>query len=176
MTRREIQLPLTEETAASLHAGDLCCLSGELLVARDAAHARMVQCLEEGRELPVPLKGETVYYMGPSPARPGQVIGSAGPTTAGRMDRYTPALLEQGMLGMVGKGRRSDAVKEAIRTHKAVYFAAVGGAGALLSKCVEAAEIVAYEDLQTEAVRRLKVRGLPVVVAIDCHGNDLYES
>ena len=175
MKRREIQLPLDRETAASLRAGEFCCLSGELLVARDAAHDRMVQCLEEGRELPVSLMGETVYYMGPSPARPGQVIGSAGPTTAGRMDRYTPALLEQGILGMIGKGRRNDAVKEAIRTHGAVYFAAVGGAGALLSKCVEAAEIVAYEDLQTEAVRRLKVRSLPVVVAVDCRGNDLYE-
>lgn len=174
MDRKSIQLPLTKETAKDLRAGEFCYLSGELLVARDAAHARMIACLDKGEPLPVSLEGETIYYMGPSPAKPGQVIGSAGPTTSGRMDRYTPALLAQGMLGMIGKGRRSGEVKQAMIEHGAVYFAATGGAGALLAKCVEAAETVAYEDLETEAIRRLKVRDLPVVVAIDSRGEDVY--
>ena len=174
MERKQIRLPLTKETAKSLRAGDLCYLTGPMLVARDAAHARLAACLEKGEELPVSLEGETIYYMGPSPARPGQVIGSAGPTTAGRMDRYTPALLAQGMLGMVGKGKRSEAVREAVIERGAVYFAAIGGAGALLSRCIESAEVVAYEDLGTEAIRRITVREMPVVVALDSDGNDLY--
>ena len=174
MERKQIRLPLTTETAKSLRAGDLCYLTGPMLVARDAAHARLAACLEKGEELPVSLEGETIYYMGPSPARPGQVIGSAGPTTAGRMDRYTPALLAQGMLGMVGKGKRSEAVREAVTERGAVYFAAIGGAGALLSRCIESAEVVAYEDLGTEAIRRITVREMPVVVALDSDGNDLY--
>lgn len=174
MDRKSVQLPLTKETAKDLRAGEFCYLSGELLVARDAAHARMIACLDKGEPLPVSLEGETIYYMGPSPAKPGQVIGSAGPTTSGRMDRYTPTLLAQGMLGMIGKGRRSDEVKRAMTEHGAVYFAAIGGAGALLSQCVETAETVAYGDLGPEAIRRLKVRDLPVVVAIDSWGEDVY--
>lgn len=174
MDRKSVQLPLTKKTAKDLRAGEFCYLSGELLVARDAAHARMIACLDKGEPLPVSLDGETIYYMGPSPAKPGQVIGSAGPTTSGRMDRYTPVLLAQGMLGMIGKGRRSDEVKRAMTEHGAVYFAAIGGAGALLSQCVEAAETVAYGDLGPEAIRRLKVRDLPVVVAIDSRGEDVY--
>ena len=146
-----------------------------MYVARDAAHARMYACLEKNEPLPVEIRGETVYYMGPSPAKEGQVIGSAGPTTSSRMDRYTPALIKRGMIGMVGKGRRSDAVKEAMREYGAVYFAAIGGAGALLSKCIKASKIKAYGDLGAEALRRIEVRDFPVVVAIDMDGNDVYE-
>lgn len=174
MERKQIRLPLTKEAAKSLRAGDLCYLTGPMLVARDAAHARLAACLEKGEELPVSLEGETVYYMGPSPARPGQIIGSAGPTTAGRMDRYTPALLAHGMRAMVGKGKRSEAVRQAVIECGAVYFAATGGAGALLSRCIESAEVAAYEDLGTEAIRRITVREMPVVVALDSDGNDLY--
>ena len=174
MERIKIQLPLTKEAAGRLRAGDFCYLTGPMYVARDAAHARMFDCLEKGEPLPVELEGETVYYMGPSPARKGQVIGSAGPTTSGRMDRYTPALIGQGLRGMVGKGRRSAAVKEAMQAGGAVYFAAIGGAGALLSKCIKSAEIKAYEDLEAEALRLITVENFPVVVAIDSLGNDIY--
>lgn len=174
MERIQIQLPLTKETASSLKAGDFCYLSGPMYVARDAAHARLFECLKNGEPLPVSLEGETVYYMGPSPAKEGQVIGSAGPTTSSRMDRYTPALIREGMLGMVGKGRRSSEVKEAMTECGAVYFAAIGGAGALLSKCIKSAEIKAYEDLGAEALRLITVEKFPVVVAIDSHGNDVY--
>lgn len=175
MERIKIQLPLTKEAARSLKAGDFCYLNGPMYVARDAAHARMYACLEKGEPLPVPVKGETVYYMGPSPAKEGQVIGSAGPTTSSRMDRYTPALIKEGMIGMVGKGRRSDEVKEAMKECGAVYFAAIGGAGALLSKCIKACKIKAYGDLGAEALRRIEVQDFPVVVAIDTDGNDVYD-
>ena len=176
MERIRIQLPLTKEAARSLKAGDFCYLNGPMYVARDAAHARMYACLEKNESLPVPIKGETVYYMGPSPAREGQVIGSAGPTTSSRMDRYTPALIKEGLIGMVGKGRRSDEVKDAVREYGAVYFAAIGGGGALLSKCIKASKIKAYGDLGAEALRRIEVRDFPVVVAIDTDGNDIYDT
>ena len=176
MTERiNLQLPLTKETIRNLRTGDFCYLSGPMLVARDAAHARLVGCLDNGTDFPVSLEGETVYYMGPSPAKDGQVIGSAGPTTAGRMDRFTPQLLACGLAGMIGKGVRSDAVKEAIVKHEAVYFAAIGGAGAILSKCIEESEVLAWPELGAEALRRITVRDFPVVVAIDSRGNDIYQ-
>ena len=174
MERINIQLPLTEETARSLRAGQFCYLDGPMYVARDAAHARMDACLKDGEPLPVGIEGETVYYMGPSPAKEGQVIGSAGPTTSSRMDRYAPELIRCGLRGMVGKGRRSDAVKEAMRECGAVYFAAIGGAGALLSKCITSSKVVAYDDLGAEAIRRIQVEQFPVVVAIDSLGGDVY--
>lgn len=155
--------------------GDMVYLTGEIYTARDAAHKRMYEALEEGRELPFDIKGQIIYYMGPSPARPGNVIGSAGPTTSSRMDKYTPALLDLGLLCMIGKGRRTEEVKKAVVRNKAVYFAAIGGAGALLSKCISHAEVVAYEDLGTEAVRRLIVKNFPAVVALDTLGGDIYQ-
>ena len=174
MAEHHIQLPITKEIADSLVIGDVVYLTGEMLVGRDAAHKRLYELLEEGKPLPVNLVGQTIYYMGPSPARPGQVIGSAGPTTASRMDKYTPRLLDLGLAAMVGKGRRTAEVKEAICRNHAVYFAAVGGAGALLSKCIKTAEVICYEDLGAEAIRRLTVEEFPVVVVADCHGGDLY--
>ncbi|MBQ9444649.1 MAG: Fe-S-containing hydro-lyase [Lachnospiraceae bacterium] len=155
--------------------GDMVYLTGEIYTARDAAHKRMYEALEEGRELPFDIKGQIIYYMGPSPARPGNVIGSAGPTTSSRMDKYTPALLDLGLLCMIGKGRRTEEVKKAVVRNKAVYLAAIGGAGALLSKCISHAEVVAYEDLGTEAVRRLIVKNFPAVVALDTLGGDIYQ-
>ncbi|MCR5237816.1 MAG: Fe-S-containing hydro-lyase [Lachnospiraceae bacterium] len=155
--------------------GDMVYLTGEIYTARDAAHKRMYEALEEGRELPFDIKGQIIYYMGPSPARPGNVIGSAGPTTSSRMDKYTPALLDLGLLCMIGKGRRAEEVKKAVVRNKAVYLAAIGGAGALLSKCISHAEVVAYEDLGTEAVRRLIVKNFPAVVALDTLGGDIYQ-
>ena len=172
---KRMNLPLKKEELSGLRAGDEVLLTGELFVARDAAHKRMKETLDAGAELPFPIEGATIYYMGPSPARPGRVIGSAGPTTAGRMDVYTPELLDRGLLGMVGKGRRTAEVKAAITRNGAVYFAAVGGAGALLSKRIEASEVLAYEDLGAEALRRLEVKDFPVIVAIDSAGNDIYE-
>ncbi len=169
-----LTLPLTENDLRSLHAGDSVYLSGIIYTARDAAHKRMSEALAKGEALPFDIKDSIIYYMGPSPARPGRPIGSAGPTTASRMDRYTPALLDLGMQGMIGKGRRSDAVKEAMVRNGAVYFAAIGGAGALLSKAVLSSEVVAYDDLGTEAVRRLTVKDLPAIVVIDSTGRDLY--
>lgn len=171
---KHIRLPLAQEDIEGLRAGDYVYLTGELYTARDAAHKRMAETLDAGGALPFEISGQTVYYMGPSPARPGHVIGSAGPTTSGRMDRYTPRLLDLGMKGMVGKGRRSPEVIAAMRRNRAVYFAAVGGAGALLSKCIKKAETVAYEDLGTEAVRRLMVEEFPAIVVIDADGTDLY--
>ena len=171
-----LKLPLNIEDIQKLRAGDRVLLSGPMLTARDAAHKRMMEALKRGEALPFEITGETVYYMGPSPARPGQVIGSAGPTTSGRMDAYTPALLDLGLKGMIGKGRRSDDVHAAIRRNGAVYFAAVGGAGALLSERILSSEVIAYEDLGTEAVRRLVVRDFPVIVIIGPDGEDLYES
>ncbi len=171
---KHITLPLTEESIAALAAGDKVLLTGTLYVARDAAHKRLVETLDRGEPLPFDIKGQTVYYMGPSPAPPGRVIGAAGPTTSTRMDPYTPRLIAAGLRGMIGKGPRSEAVKEAVRTYKAVYLAPVGGAGALLSRCILSSEIVAYEDLGPESVRRLEVRDFPVTVINDIYGGDLY--
>ena len=175
MNEYHLDLPLSEKDIEKLRAGDYVYLTGILYTARDAAHKRMTDALERGESLPVDLTGETLYYLGPTPARPGHIIGSAGPTTSSRMDAYTPALLERGLKGMIGKGKRSPAVKKAIASHNAVYFAAVGGAGALLSKCITSAEIAAYEDLGTEAIRKLTVKELPVIVIVDKEGNDLYQ-
>ncbi len=171
-----IKAPLEKEIVKTLRAGDYVYITGTIYTARDAAHKRMDETLREGKELPVPLKDEIVYYMGPSPAREGRVIGSAGPTTASRMDKYTPKLLDLGLGGMIGKGKRSQEVIDAIIRNKSVYFAAVGGAGALLSKCIQESEVVAYDDLGTEAIRRLTVKNFPVIVVIDCEGNNLYET
>ena len=172
---REITLPLTEDTVESLHAGDYVYLTGTVYVARDAAHKRMKEALDAGKELPFEIKDAIIYYMGPSPAREGRPIGSAGPTTSGRMDKYTPELLDLGLRGMIGKGRRTQEVTEAIMRDKAVYFAAVGGAGALLSKKIFSSEIIAYEDLGAEAVRKIWVENFPVIVAIDSHGHNIYD-
>lgn len=171
-----IKAPLEKEIVKTLRAGDYVYITGTIYTARDAAHKRMDETLREGKELPVPLKDEIVYYMGPSPAREGRVIGSAGPTTASRMDKYTPKLLDLGLGGMIGKGKRSKEVIDAIIRNQSVYFAAVGGAGALLSKCIQESEVVAYDDLGTEALRRLTVKNFPVIVVIDCEGNNLYET
>lgn len=171
-----IKAPISDEDAKSLKAGDYVFLSGIIYTARDAAHKRMQETLESGKELPLELKNNIIYYMGPSPAREGRPIGSAGPTTASRMDKYAPKLLDLGLKGMIGKGKRSDAVKDAIVRNNAVYFAAVGGAGALLSQRILSSEIIAYEDLGTEAIRKLTVENFPVIVVIDAQGNNLYET
>lgn len=170
-----MKVPLSREDAESLKAGDCVYLTGVIYAARDAAHKRMQEALDAGKELPFPIEGNVIYYMGPSPAREGRPIGSAGPTTASRMDKYTPALLDMGLRGMIGKGRRSLAVKDAVVRNGAVYFAAVGGAGALLSKAITASEIIAFEDLGAEAIRKLTVENFPVIVCMDAAGNDLYE-
>jgi len=172
---RKISMPLSKEDALALDYGDYVILSGVIYTARDAAHKRMYEALNENKPLPVDIKGQTIYYMGPSPAREGRPIGSAGPTTASRMDKYAPQLLDLGLAGMIGKGKRTKEVKDAIVRNGAVYFAAVGGAGALLSKCIIKSEVVAYDDLGTEAIRRLEVRDFPVIVVIDSKGRDLYE-
>lgn len=169
-----ISVPLKKETAFSLRAGDYVYLTGTIYTARDAAHKRMSKALERGEELPLDLKNNVIYYMGPSPAREGRPIGSAGPTTASRMDKYAPALLDLGLQGMIGKGKRNQAVKDAIVRNGAVYFAAVGGAGALLSKSIISSEVIAYDDLGTEAIRKLEVKDFPVIVVMDAAGNDLY--
>lgn len=171
-----INVPYSKETAKSLKAGDYVYLTGTIYTARDAAHKRMYDTLAEGGVLPVDVEGIVIYYMGPSPAREGRPIGSAGPTTASRMDKYAPQLLDMGLAGMIGKGKRTDAVKEAIIRNGAVYFAAVGGAGALLSKSIIKSEVVAYDDLGTEAIRKLEVVDFPVIVVIDSEGNNLYET
>ena len=170
-----LNLPLNNEEIAKLRAGDFVYLNGPVYTARDAAHKRMHEALEKGEALPFDVKGAVIYYMGPTPTRPGRVIGSAGPTTAGRMDKYTPELLDLGLSGMIGKGRRSQEVKDAVVRNGAVYFAAIGGAGALLSERIVSAVTVAWEDLGTEAVRLLTVRDFPVIVIIDSLGNDRYE-
>lgn len=167
---------MSKEEAAGLRAGDYVYLTGTIYTARDAAHKRMQEALDAGEALPFDIRGNIIYYMGPSPAREGRPIGSAGPTTASRMDRYTPALLDLGMGGMIGKGKRSQAVKEAVIRNGAVYFAAVGGAGALLAGSVQKSEVIAWEDLGTEAVRRLEVKDFPAIVVMDSLGNDLYET
>jgi len=171
-----ITLPLQKEDAKNLWAGDYVYLTGTIYTARDAAHKRMQETLDAGQQLPVSLEGNVIYYMGPSPARPGRAIGSAGPTTSSRMDKYAPVLMDLGLSGMIGKGKRSVAVQEAIVRNEAVYFAAVGGAGALLSKAITASEVVAYEDLGTEAIRKLTVEKFPVIVVMDAYGNNLYET
>jgi len=170
-----IETPLTRETAKSLRVGDEVLLSGIIYTARDAAHKRLVECLDRGEELPLSLQDVMIYYVGPTPEKPGQVIGSAGPTTSTRMDAYAPRLMEQGVRGMLGKGRRSAEVVESMKAHDAVYFGAIGGAAALLAKCVVDCEIVCYEDLGAEAVRRLTVKDLPATVVIDTTGENLYE-
>jgi fumarate hydratase subunit beta len=172
---KEIRLPLTEETIAGLRAGDHVTLTGVIYTARDAAHKRLIEALDKGEPLPIDIKGAVIYYVGPTPERPGRVIGAAGPTTSMRLNPYTPRLLEQGLKATIGKGGRNQAVKEALKKYRGVYFIAVGGTGALLSKRVKSAEVVAYEDLGTEAIRRLEVDGFPVVVANDMYGNDLLE-
>lgn len=177
---RHIQVPFGDKEASALQAGDFVYLTGTIYTARDAAHKRMYEALQGKEslfgELPFELENNVIYYMGPSPARPGRAIGSAGPTTASRMDKYAPALLDLGLKGMIGKGRRSQAVKEAMMRNGAVYFAAIGGAGALLSRAILSSEVIAYDDLGTEAVRRLEVKEFPVIVVIDAQGNDLYEN
>ncbi len=170
-----IHTPITESVTNNLKAGDYVYLSGTIYTARDAAHQRMADALERGETLPIHLEDAVIYYMGPSPAREGQVIGSAGPTTASRMDKYTPGLLNLGLKAMIGKGKRSKEVIDAMIRNHAVYFAAVGGAGALISKCITKSELVCYEDLGTEAIRRLEVEDFPLVVVIDRDGNNLYE-
>lgn len=171
-----IQAPMSEADAKKLKAGDYVYITGTVYTARDAAHKRMYEALEKGDPLPMEMKHNIIYYMGPSPAREGRPIGSAGPTTASRMDKYAPALLDLGLIGMIGKGKRTDAVREAIIRNGAVYFAAVGGAGALLSKSIQSSEVVAYDDLGTEAIRKLEVENFPVIVVIDSEGNNLYET
>ena len=173
---RHISAPVGRETAEELRAGDYVYITGTIYTARDAAHKRMDEALDRGEELPIDIKNQAIYYMGPSPAREGRPIGSAGPTTASRMDKYAPRLLDLGLGGMIGKGKRSQAVQDAIVRNKAVYFAAVGGAGALLSKCIKRADVIAYDDLGTEAIRRLEIEDLPAIVVIDSEGNNLYET
>lgn len=170
-----IKAPLDAETARSLKAGDYVYISGTIYTARDAAHKRMQEALNAGEKLPVELEENIIYYLGPTPARPGRVIGSAGPTTSSRMDKYTPQLLDLGLRGMIGKGKRTQEVRDAIVRNGAVYFAAVGGAGALLSRQIIKSEVIAYEDLGTEAIRKLEVENLPAIVVIDSEGTDLYE-
>ena len=172
---RYLEFPFTKDKMKELRAGDYVYISGTIYTARDAAHKRMYESLHNGEELPLDLKNNILYYMGPSPAREGRPIGSAGPTTSSRMDKYAPDLMELGQTGMIGKGKRNQAVKDSIVKNGAVYFAAVGGAGALLSKSIVSSEVVAYEDLGTEAIRKLMVKDFPVIVVVDSEGNDLYE-
>ena len=172
---KKITLPLNNESIKGLKAGDNVWLTGMMYVARDAAHKRIVEALDRGERLPFDIKGQTIYYMGPTPAKPGQVIGSAGPTTSGRMDAYSPRLIAEGLKGMVGKGMRTPAVKEAMKKYKAVYLAAIGGTGALISKTIKKSEIIAYEELGAEAVLRLEVKDFPATVINDIYGGDLYQ-
>lgn len=171
-----VKVPLDAEEAAGLRSGDYIYLTGTIYTARDAAHKRMYESLKKGEHLPIDMRDNVLYYMGPSPARDGCPIGSAGPTTASRMDSYTPELLDLGLKGMIGKGKRTEEVRQAVMRNGAVYFAAVGGAGALLSKSITASEVIAYEDLGTEAIRKLEVKDFPVIVVIDAEGNNLYET
>lgn len=173
---KHIQVPFSKETADTLKAGDYVYLTGIVYTARDAAHKRMQETLDEGKNLPFDVKGNVIYYMGPSPAREKRVIGSAGPTTASRMDKYASRLLDLGLIGMIGKGKRTTEVLEAVKRNHAVYFAAVGGAGAILSKCIVASDVIAYDDLGTEAIRKLEVKDFPVIVVADAEGNNLYET
>lgn len=174
--KKIIHAPIIKEETESLKSGDSVFITGTIYTARDAAHKRMYEALQKGEKLPIDIKDNLIYYMGPSPAREGRPIGSAGPTTASRMDRYTPMLLDLGMGGMIAKGKRSEAVVQSIVQNKSVYFAAIGGAGALLSKAIKSSEVVAYDDLGTEAIRRLEVEEFPAIVVIDSEGNNLYET
>lgn len=173
---KHIKAPITKEVSRSLHAGDYVYITGTIYTARDAAHKRMDEALSNGENLPINIENQVIYYMGPSPAREGRPIGSAGPTTASRMDKYAPRLLDLGLSAMIGKGKRSKEVLDAVVRNESVYFAAVGGAGALLSKCIKSSEVVAYDDLGTEAIRKLEVENFPVIVVADCEGNNLYET
>jgi len=170
-----IKSPLDEETLKNLKAGDQVFITGVIYVGRDAAHKKLVEALDQGKPLPFDINGQTIYYMGPAPAKPGQPIGSAGPTTSGRMDAYSPRLMAEGLKGMIGKGMRSIAVKNAMKKYGAVYLAAIGGAGALISKSIKKSEIIAYEELGTEAIRRLEVEDFPAIVVNDIYGGDLYQ-
>ena len=172
---RNITLPLSDDILETLHAGDELLLTGAMYVGRDAAHKRMIETLQAGEPLPVDLKGQVIYFMGPTPARPGKAIGSAGPTSSYRMDAYSPRLMAEGLKGMIGKGMRSKEVKEAMKKHKAVYLGAIGGAGALFAGCIRKVEVVAYDDLGPEALRRIEVRDFPVTVVNDIYGGDIYE-
>ena len=173
---KKIQTPLTREKLRELKAGDSCLITGTIYTARDAAHKRLCELVAQGKELPMEIKDAIIYFVGPTPAKPGQAIGSAGPTTSYRMDAYSPILISIGQTGMIGKGKRNDEVVNAMKEHGAIYFGAIGGCGALLSKCIKKAEVIAYEDLGAEAIRKLEVEDFPVVVIIDSEGNNLYES
>lgn len=173
---KKITTPITEEVTRDLRSGDYVYITGTMYVARDAAHKRMIEALDCGEKLPIDIKDATIYYMGPSPARDGRPIGSAGPTTASRMDKYAPTLLDLGEKAMIGKGKRTQEVIDAIVRNHAVYFAAIGGAGALLSKCIKKSEVVCYDDLGAEAIRKIEVEDFPVIVVIDSEGNNLYET
>ncbi len=175
MERKRINTPFTDEAIRTFKAGDMLYISGTIYTARDAAHKRLVEMLERGEPMPFDFEGQAVYYAGPAPAKPGKPIGSIGPTTSGRMDAYSPTLIEHGLKVMIGKGTRNNTVVETMKKHTGVYFAAIGGAAALMAKCVISAEIIAFEELGTEAIRRLEVKDLPVVVAVDCQGNDMYK-
>jgi len=172
---KNVLLPLTDETLKDLRAGDNILLTGVMYVGRDAAHKRLVEALDQGKPLPFDITGQTIYFMGPSPAKPGKPIGSAGPTTSGRMDAYSPRLIAEGLKGMIGKGMRSQVVKDAMKKYKAVYLAAIGGAGALIAKSIKKSEVIAYEELGAEAIRRLEVEDFPVTVVNDIYGGDLYQ-
>jgi fumarate hydratase subunit beta len=172
---KSVTLPLSDDLLETLHAGDELLLTGVMYVGRDAAHKRLIEALDTGKPLPLDLRGQVIYFMGPTPAKPGKVIGSAGPTSSYRMDAYSPRLIAEGLKGMIGKGMRSPEVKEAMKRYKAVYFGAIGGAGALISSCIRKAEVIAYEDLGAEALRRIEVRDFPVTVVNDIDGGDLYE-
>jgi len=172
---KKVTLPLTEETLKDLRAGDNVLLTGIIYVGRDAAHKRMIEALDRGEQLPFDIKGQTIYFMGPTPARPGRPIGAAGPTTSGRMDSYSPRLIAEGLKGMIGKGMRSAEVKEAMKKYKAAYFGAIGGAAALAAKRIKKSEVIAYEELGAEAIRRLEVEDFPVTVVNDIYGGDLYQ-
>ncbi|MFC4666597.1 Fe-S-containing hydro-lyase [Falsiporphyromonas endometrii] len=172
--KRIITPPFTDEVIKSLHAGDMVYITGTIYTARDAAHLRLVEMLEKGEKMPFDFEGQAVYYAGPCPAKPGQAIGSVGPTTAGRMDPYSPRLIAEGLRVMIGKGLRSDEVVESLKKYTGVFFAAIGGAAALMGQAVKEAEVIAFPELGTEAVRKLRVENLPVIVAVDCHGKDAY--
>lgn len=173
---RHIKVPMTKEEIKNLKSGDYVYLTGTIYSARDAAHKRMYKAIQNQEDLPMEIEGNVIYYMGPSPAREGRVIGSAGPTTASRMDKYTPRLLDLGLGAMIGKGKRTEDVRQAVIRNSSIYFAAVGGAGALLSKCIVESEVIAYDDLGTEAIRKMQVENFPVIVVIDSEGNNLYET
>ena len=175
MIARKVELPLSDDVVETLHAGDELLLTGVMYVGRDAAHKRLIEALQAGKPLPVDLKGQVIYFMGPTPAKPGKVIGSAGPTSSYRMDAYSPRLIAEGLKGMIGKGMRSAEAKEAMKRFKAVYFGAIVGAGALISNCIRKTEVIAYEDLGAEALRRIEVQDFPVTVINDIYGGDLYE-